>query len=381
MRRSTALIGALCLALALSSCAEPPADKVEAKANPLPSASALPPEVPVVVKKPAAQFPFDGCGDAIPSDRFEAVTGQTPVLDGSNFRTLPMAYAASEQGGVLHCVWDTGSGDDHMRVMMSVSRSVALRRPGNDPLEFATTNLGSLGVADSFAKCTADEWVVYYVCHFGAVVGDYMVSGYSDGGVAGITSESLDQRIVALASPTVAVLRDSPTPPLWTPPAGSWPEVYDCDALDEAASVQEVTASPSLVVSDMSGRTYDDHMDSREVAALGGLTTCAWSTSEAEAQGGVQVVSAELLAGGAWFWDHFTNYHDATTEVVTIDGADDAVIACWASTAGCELVARIGSNALSVGALSDYTYLVLNRETALAVGTDLVAALVELGVD
>ena len=356
----------LCVALSLSlvACGGVRDDV----ADPIPSLTSTPTPTPTlapVIEKPPSQFPAD-CGGLLTAAQLSSVVGFAAPEVAST--TSPLTEAIGYQTGTLQCEWKGTSGEQSIRLMLTINRHVAIRER-DEPFGVGIDGAALLGLSVSYNRCRADDYVVYFNCSFGAVVGDYRLTGYADGGFLGATNASMESMMSSLAAPGISTLESSATPALWTPPAGSWDIQYDCSTL-ASASMDAVLGGPASVI-DLTGHQYDDQEVPRDTAALGGSTLCLWNP---DADDGL-VPIANLAAGAAWFWDDLAGYVDHVIEPLELDGVDDAALACHTDVArGCEFYARVGVNAFSFGQDFFY-YSSLTREQALAGGKAIIAAL------
>ncbi len=316
--------------------------------------------------RPAAQFP-GGCDQLLPASDLNAAVG-FPMTLATAPMISPVALALIEQSGQLSCEWTGGSNGARNHLVLTARRHVDLRSKSQPPFGGIT---GTLGTEDSWVACTADG-ASGYACQFEAVVNDYWLTGYLDGVTPGATVESAQALVATLSTPAVTLLIASSDLDTWSPPAGSWPTTYDCAALASSVDVAAVLKSVPLTVADETALSDDGSID-RDVAALGGGTSCVWRIPDSATPTTATSVFVLLGAGTGWSFNALLPSTGFAVETVDVPGADAAAVLCVATS--CSFTARLGVNGLTVSGYADYEYTPLTRDQVLAVGTAVVAAL------
>lgn len=356
MRIRASLVIIIAVAATLGGCSG------AAAPEPSPTSSATPTATtPSLPEGPVGQVPLD-CSAAIPDATLKAVLGH-PVPRESPV-TTPFFEAQQQQRGSLDCVWRSDS--PYSLVFISVQRDGAARLAGERPdIQWD----GAFGIPESTMSCI-DEG---NQCQVTALVGDYLVWAHASFG-PGVTAgqESAFHQLFDAAFDTLAT---EPVPARWKAAAGAWPAIVDCGALAAVADPPAAAGVPGMTVRDTTAER-DGYTLPRDVAALGGLTTCRWS-DPAGTQPDARIADAAvwLLSGGAWLWRNLLPGTAAIVEPLDLPGSDESALVCLADS--CAVYLRYGMNVAQV--TGDAGYLgddvVVSREDLLAMAEAVATAI------
>ena len=293
-------------------------------------------EAPIAVA-PVPEYPVPlECAVALPESTIESVYGF--AVPERETELDPFAVAQLRQSGTHSCAW--ASESPYALVYLTVQREGAARHVALDPDVIWD---GSFGLPESRMSCKADGYVQ---CQAYALVGDYLVHMYA--GLASAGSADPVAALHTLFDPALDTLASAPVPGRWERAEGDWPLVVDCAAIGSAVDLGAAGGLPGMPVRDVTGSDEGSLAPMpRDLAAIGGATSCWWTPPHGEAPAGAAVdrIFVATLAGGAWLWEELLPSTTAAVEELDIPGADDAALVCGIR---CAVYLRYGTNVASV---------------------------------
>lgn len=387
-----AAVAALVLVIALRPTASPgpittpsgePTPTVTPTSTPTPTGTPTTPAIDPALVQPPAEVPLT-CDD-LPGAQTITDIWATPARIGSSYVTeeTPTTRAADVQDGMLGCHWtsadDSGDESTDLRIDVAVFRRDPVQQPSFDE-RYPTPDAGSFDFVATGVFPGTSSWMTcqsgqsYFECNAFAQLDDYWVRWYWTT-TTGTSMHGEEGRIQRAFGGVVTTLAATPAPALWTPPAGAWPNLVDCDALD--AALPSDSTLRTRTVTNTTGQYEDSSEDPKVVSARGG-STCAWYTKDG-GNGDFFALTATSRAGGGWaiLSSPSSQFSESTIDV---PGADRARLLCRTVTIdakgteapSCQAFAQIGVNLVSVGGGVYET--VLDEEQAMQYLRDIVVA-------
>jgi hypothetical protein len=258
------------------------------------------------------------------------------------------------QNGTLLCTWQSAGGEigDSWLSLTIQRRAPILEKQHADERHMPAHEVKSdyaYVVFDAFGR--SDSWISCNVaqCNVDVVLDDYWVTGYFLNPVEE-PWKAQTSRLTRALTDVISLVGGTRPGPDWRPPAGSWPNIVDCVAIDAATQVADAARVEHMSVTESTGY-HEDYYELPEIASRGGTSACTWSSSDDSDSSDRRLsVYVSAVAGGAWALDVPLDARVIESELDDVS-ADRAVVHCRGED--CTVVAAIGANLLSISLFYD----------------------------
>jgi len=337
--------GALALGALKAQTPDTPQESIPTSTStvsPIPrSGTSVSSAVPKDYPPPTPQIPLDCASLGTAIDASSAVPGAS----ASEYAGLWLAPrdAMMRQNGLLTCTWSTGEGSTLRRLSVVVSPHTAgarewiERRISDGDTDFGVDTASAIG-CHGLASCS-----VSMVGHRFWIEMSYDGNDLSPAPAAELLGPMAQRAVDVLTSLTVSVP--------WKAPASSWSAVQRCGDVRTTTPLAAILKVPGLV-----GPQPDDLSVERSglEQAFGGLV-CMWSVpkeTDLEAES-TRRVYVQIVPGGGWAYQQAVG-NDAGGTVVSVNGAQGAVLQCSTVDASCWLDVLNDDSWLQVNVLKGY---------------------------